>query len=205
VNRRAVITGIGVVAPTGIEAAAHWRATREGRCAIRPITRFDASRYPCRLAGEVDGFDPANFFDKRLAVQTDRWTWMALAATELALKDAALTPSAVDPFRMSVVTASATGGNEFGQREIQSLWSKGPIFVGAYQSIAWFYAASTGQISIKHGIKGPCSVIVSEAAGGLDALSHARRLIRRGVDAVIVGGTEAPIAPYALTCQLSSG
>jgi len=157
------------------------------------------------LAGEVDGFEPSDFFEKRLAVQTDRWTWMALAATQLALKDAALDPSAVDPSSMGVITASASGGNEFGQREIQSLWSKGPIFVGAYQSIAWFYAASTGQISIKHGIKGPCSVVISEGAGGLDALGHARRMIRRGVDAVISGGTEAPIAPYALTCQMSSG
>jgi len=203
-TRRAVVTGIGVVAPTGIGAAAHWQATKEGRSAIRPVTRFDASRYSCRLAGEVEGFDPAAFFEKRLAVQTDRWTWMALAAAELALKDAALNPATVDPYRISVITSSASGGNEFGQREIQALWSKGPGFVGAYQSIAWFYAASTGQISIKHGIKGPCSVIVSEGAGGLDALAHSHRVIRRGVDAVIAGGTEAPICPYALTCQMTA-
>ena len=202
---RAVITGIGVIAPTGIGAASHWRATKEGRCAIRPISRFDASRYACRLAGEIDRFEPSDFLEKRLVVQMDRWTWMALAATELALKDAALDPSSISPFSMGVITASGTGGNEFGQREIQSLWSKGPIFVGAYQSIAWFYAASTGQISIKHGIRGPCSVIVSEGAGGLDALGHSRRLIRRGLDVVISGGTEAPIAPYALTCQMRSG
>jgi 3-oxoacyl-(acyl-carrier-protein) synthase len=106
---------------------------------------------------------------------------------------------------MSVITASSSGGNEFGQREIQSLWGKGPIFVGAYQSIAWFYAATTGQISIKHGMKGPSSVIVTEGAGGLDALAHARRTIRRGVDLVVGGGTEGPIGPYVLTCQLQNG
>ena len=202
---RAVITGIGVVAPTGIGAALHWQATKEGRCAIQPITRFDASRYACRLAGEIKGFEPSDFLEKRLMVQMDRWTWMALAATELALTDAALDPSSLPPFSMGVITASAMGGNEFGQREIQSLWSKGPLFVGAYQSIAWFYAASTGQISIKHGIKGPCSVVVSEGAGGLDALGHSRRQIRRGLVAVVSGGTEAPISPYALTCQMRSG
>jgi minimal PKS chain-length factor (CLF/KS beta) len=106
---------------------------------------------------------------------------------------------------MSVVTASSSGGNEFGQREIQSLWGKGPRFVGAYQSIAWFYAATTGQISIKHGMKGPCGVVISEGAGGLDALAHARRNIRRGVDVAVSGGFEAPIGPYALACQSKTG
>ncbi len=85
---------------------------------------------------------------------------------------------------MSVITASSSGGNEFGQSEIQALWGKGPEFVGAYQSIAWFYAATTGQISIKHGMKGPCGVVIAEGAGGLEALAHARRTIRRGVETV---------------------
>ena len=83
---------------------------------------------------------------------------MALAGAQMALDDASSTPRALDPYRMSVITASSSGGNEFGQREIQNLWGKGPIFVGAYQSIAWFYAATTGQISIKYGMKGPCGV-----------------------------------------------
>ena len=130
---------------------------------------------------------------------------MALAATQMALADAAFEPEGKEPERMSVITASSSGGNEFGQREIQSLWGKGPIFVGAYQSIAWFYAATTGQISIKHGMKGPCGVLIAEGAGALDALWHARRTIRRGVDLVVSGGTEAPIGPYALTCQLQNG
>jgi 3-oxoacyl-(acyl-carrier-protein) synthase len=104
-----------------------------------------------------------------------------------------------------VITSSSSGGNEFGQKEIQNLWGKGPIYVGAYQSIAWFYAATTGQISIKYRMKGPSSVIVSEGAGGLEALWHSRRMINRGVDLVVSGGTEAPIGPYALTCQLTNG
>ena len=86
---------------------------------------------------------------------------------------------------MSVITASGSGGNEFGQKEIENLWGKGPIFVGAYQSIAWFYAATTGQISIRYGMKGPCGVICQEGAGGLEALWHSRRNIRRGVDFVV--------------------
>ncbi len=202
---RIVITGIGVVAPNGGNAKRYWAALQEGRSAIKRIRRFDPSPYATQLAAEVEDFEPDEFVPKQIQVQTDRWTWMALAAGQMAMDDASFNPADYDPFRTSVVTASSSGGNEFGQREIQSLWSKGPIFVGAYQSIAWFYAASTGQISIKHGVKGPNGVVVTEGAGGLDALQHSRRTIRRGVDAVICGGTEAPICPYALVCQMRNG
>ena len=89
-----------------------------------------------------------------------------------------------------MITASSSGGNEFGQKEIQALWNKGPGFVGAYQSIAWFYAATTGQVSIRHNLKGPCGVVVSEGAGGLEALQHSRRTIRRGVETVVSGGSK---------------
>jgi minimal PKS chain-length factor (CLF/KS beta) len=202
---RTVVTGIGIVAPTGIGREPYWTATQAGRSAIRRITRFDPSAYDSQLAGEIDAFEARDYIPQQLIVQTDRWTWMALAATHMALEDAALDPQAHDPYRMSVVTGSSSGGNEFGQKEIQSLWGKGPGFVGAYQSIAWFYAASSGQISIRHGLKGPCGVIVTEGAAGLDALGHARRTIRRGVDAVVSGGTEAPLCPYGLTCYMRSG
>jgi act minimal PKS chain-length factor (CLF/KS beta) len=204
-SRRAVITGLGVVAPNGTGTQAWWEATLKGTSGIGPITLFDPSAYPARLAGEVKGFTATDYIDQRLVVQTDRWTHMALAATQLALEDARFDPEGKDPYRMSVITASATGGNEFGQKEIENLWGKGPIFVGAYQSIAWFYAATTGQIAIKYGMKGPCGVVIQEGAGGLEALWHARRNIIRGVDFVISGATEAPIGPYALTCQLTNG
>lgn len=201
-SQRAVITGIGVVAPTGVGIERYWVATRQGRNGIKRIRSFDPSQYDSQLAGEVDDFNATDFIEQRLIVQTDRWTWMALAAAKMALQDAGFDPAGTDPFKMSVITASSSGGNEFGQKETQNLYRKGPLFVGAYQSIAWFYAATTGQISIKYGMKGPSSVIVSEGAGGLDALAQARRTIRRGIDVVVSGGTEAPIAPYALVCQM---
>ncbi|MBA3365920.1 MAG: ketosynthase chain-length factor [Actinobacteria bacterium] len=200
-----MITGLGVVAPNGIGTENWWEATKAGTSGIGRITQFDPSQYPVQLAGEVDGFEASDYVDQRVIVQTDRWTHMALAATQMALDDAGFDPADGDPYRMSVITASGSGGNEFGQKEIQNLWGKGPIFVGAYQSIAWFYAATTGQIAIKYGMKGPCGVVVQEGAGGLEALWHSRRNIIRGVDFVISGGTEAPIGPYALTCQLTNG
>jgi minimal PKS chain-length factor (CLF/KS beta) len=204
-SHRSVITGIGVVAPTGIGHEAYWAATKEGRSGIRRISRFDPSKYDSQLAGEVEGFDPKDHIPPQVIVQTDRWTWMAMAAAKMALQDAAFDPAAHEPYKLSVVTGSSQGGNEFSQKEIQALWAKGPVFVGAYQSIAWFYAASSGQISIRHGLKGPCGVIVTEGAAGLDALAHARRTIRRGVHAVVSGGTEAPLCPYGLVCCIKSG
>jgi 3-oxoacyl-(acyl-carrier-protein) synthase len=204
-SRRAVITGMGIVAPNGIGTEAYWDATRRGVSGIKRISRFDPSKYPTQFAGEIEDFVVNDFVDQRLVVQTDRWTWFALAAAKMALEDAQLDPSTREPYELSVITASGSGGNEFGQKEIQALWAKGPQFVGAYQSIAWFYAASNGQISIKYGMKGPASVVIAEGAGALDALNYSRRTIRRGSNVVVSGGTEAPIGPYALVCQLRSG
>jgi len=204
-ERRAVVTGLGVVAPTGMGTAPWWSATKLGQSGIRAISRFDASRYTTRFAGQVLDFDVTDHVDPRVAVQTDRWTWMGLAAAEMAFEDAAFDPSEHDPFAMSVITASSSGGVEFGQVEIQKLWGQGPRFVGAYQSIAWFYAATTGQISIRYGMKGHSGVVATEGAGGLEALGQSRRALRRGMEAVVTGGLEAPLCPYALCCQMGNG
>jgi 3-oxoacyl-(acyl-carrier-protein) synthase len=201
VTTRAVLTGVGVVAPTGIGKASYWRSTLGGRSAIKPLARPDARRSPVAVAGEITGFEPADWMANKLRVQTDRWTWFALAAAEMALDDAGLVPAEHPPFHLSVVTASGSGGNEFGQRETQALWREHPSKVSAFQSIAWFYAASTGQLSIRHGLTGGCGVVAADGAGGLDALAQARRLLRRGSKAVLVGGTEAPLSPFALACQ----
>ncbi|MCZ2837663.1 beta-ketoacyl synthase N-terminal-like domain-containing protein [Modestobacter sp. VKM Ac-2985] len=199
-----VVTGIGVVAPTGVGVEAHWSSLVRGEPAIRPIVGFDPAQYGVSLAGQVTDFVPADHVDPRLMVQTDRWTWMSLAAATLAAQDAGYT-APEDAYATSVFLAAGSGGNEFSQHEIQGLWAKGPKSVGAYQSIAWFYAASTGQISIRDGYKGPSGVVVSEGAGGLDSIGWARRVVRRGTPAVLVGGTEAGVTPYALLCQATSG
>lgn len=202
---RAVVTGLGVVAPNGIGAENHWSSLLAGELHVRPIAGWDAGRYGTTLAGQMASFAPADHVDERLLVQTDRWTWLSLAAARLALDDARYDPAAASPYATSVALSAGSGGCEFGQREIQSLWSKGPRTVTAYQSIAWFYAASTGQASIRHGTKGPAAVLVTEGAGGLDSLGYARRVVRRGTPTVLAGGTEAPLAPYALACQASGG
>lgn len=199
-----MVTGIGVVAPTGVGVEEHWASLVRGEPAVRPIEGFDATRYGVPLGGQVRGFVPEDHVDPRLMVQTDRWTWMSLAAATMAAADAGY-DAPEDAYATSVFLASGSGGNEFSQHEIQGLWAKGPRSVGAYQSIAWFYAASTGQVSIRDGYKGPSGVVVSEGAGGLDSIGWARRVARRGTPAILVGGTEAGLCPYALLCQATSG
>ncbi|MFG2792766.1 ketosynthase chain-length factor [Streptomyces sp. NPDC048419] len=202
--RRAAVTGIGVIAPNGAGTETFWKATREGIAVLDKVTREGCQDLPLKVAGEVRDFDPSAAVEERFLVQTDRFTHFAMAAADLALADARLGRTLTDdaPFSVGVVTAAGSGGGEFGQRELQQLWGKGSRFVGPYQSIAWFYAASTGQISIRRGFKGPCSVVASDEAGGLDALAHAARAVRRGTDVIVAGSTEAPLAPYSMVCQL---
>lgn len=200
----AVITGIGALAANGATTEQFWEAVQKGQSGLDRITRFDTTDFPTKVAGEV--LDAAlETIDRRLTVQTDLWTQFGLVASAAALEDSGTDPAGLDPWSVAVITAASSGGNAFGQREIQELWSQGPRAVSAYQSIAWFYAATAGQVSIRHGLKGPCGVVSSEAAGGLDAIGQACRALRQGTKLVLVGGTEAPIGPYALACQIGSG
>ncbi|MGC9544635.1 beta-ketoacyl synthase N-terminal-like domain-containing protein [Streptomyces sp. UG1] len=202
--RHTAVTGIGVVAPGGLHADTYWKNVKDGTSVLDRVTREGCEHLPLRVAGEVRGFDASALIEETFLVQTDKFTHFALAAADAALKDAGLSKAAwADaPYSVGVVTAAGSGGGEFGQRELQKLWGQGPRFVGPYQSIAWFYAASTGQISIRKGFKGPCSVVAGDEAGGLDAVAHAARAVHRGTDVIVVGAAEAPLAPYSGVCQL---
>ncbi|MFJ3880929.1 ketosynthase chain-length factor [Streptomyces sp. NPDC090077] len=200
-----VVTGIGVAAPNGLGTEAWWAAVLRGETGIRPLTRFDAAPYPARLAGEVPGFDAAEHLPSRLLPQTDQVTRLALTAADEALADADVDPATLPDFAAGVITANAAGGYEFGQRELEALWSKGGQYVSAYQSFAWFYAVNSGQISIKNGMRGPNSVIVSEQAGGLDAVAQARRQIRKGIRLVVTGGMDSSLCPWGWTAHLATG
>ncbi|PZG35033.1 ketosynthase chain-length factor [Spongiactinospora gelatinilytica] len=198
------VTGMGVVAPNGDRTEEYWSSILAGRSGLGPITRFDAGGYPVTRGGE-SSFVAKGRVPGRLIAETDRFTQMALAMSEMALDDAGVDPAGLPEYEMAVTTASSSGGTDFGQREIEKLWRSGPRHVGAYQSIAWFYAASTGQIAIRHKMRGPCGVICAEQAGGLDAAAHSSRLLRDGVRLALAGGTDASLCPYGLVAQLSNG
>ncbi|MCM6778701.1 ketosynthase chain-length factor [Nocardia sp. CDC159] len=201
----AVVTGFGVAAPNGLGAEAFWDATVAGKSAIARVSRFDPSRYPARLVGEVPGFEAADHLPGRLLPQTDRMTQLSLAATDWALADAGLVPSDMPDYEIGVITASSCGGFDFGQRELQNLWSRGGQYVSAYQSFAWFYAVNSGQIAIRNGLKGPSGALVTDQAGGLDAIAQARRAIRKGSAAIVSGAVDSALCPWGWVGQLASG
>lgn len=200
-NRRVVITGIGVVAPSGTGKDEFWANTVSGAVCIDRITRFDAGRYPVSVAGEVKAFSPTDYFPLRLLRKTDRFTQFALVATELAIRDAGFKLKDEDPDRVGIMIGNCLGGWEFAETELRELYVHGVKEVSPYQATAWFPAAPQGQISIFYGLKGYSKTVVADRAGGTVALGYAARTIMNGqADVIFAGGAEAPITPYAFLC-----
>jgi minimal PKS chain-length factor (CLF/KS beta) len=201
---RAIVTGIGIVAPNGADLEEYWASTLAGTSGLATITRFDPSQYDGSVAGQVD-IDVTAQISSRLLPQTDHMTRLALVVSDAALTDAGVDPSTLDRFAAGVVTAASAGGFEFGQKELEALWSKGAEHVSAYQSFAWFYPVNTGQISIRHDLRGPGGAIVADQAGGLDAISKARRHIRGGTPYMVTGGVDVSLCPWSWICFVRSG
>ncbi|WP_306365000.1 ketosynthase chain-length factor [Nocardia sp. CC227C] len=199
------MTGIGVVAPNSSGLERFWEAVLEGRQGIGRVSRFDVSGYPAVLAGEISDLDPAEYLPARLLPQTDVSTRLALVAGEWALADAKIDPDTLIGYEMGVVTANAAGGFEFTHREFRKLWTQGSKAVSVYESFAWFYAVNTGQLSIRHGMRGPSSALVAEQAGGLDALGHARRTVIAGTPLILAGGVDSALDPWGWSAHISGG
>ncbi|AKZ53256.1 Putative chain length factor [Streptomyces ambofaciens ATCC 23877] len=204
-THQALVTGIGITAPNGLGAPAYWDALLSGRSGLGPITRFDASGYPVRIAGEITDFADEEHIPSRLLPSTDRSTRLALAAAQEALDDAGAGPQETAGNQAGVMTASLAGGAEFGQRGLAALWSKGATHVSAYQSFASFHAAAPAQISIRHRLRGHGSAIITEQAGGIDALARARRRIRDGAPLMVTGGVDSTLCPWGWAAHLADG
>ncbi|MBH5129538.1 MULTISPECIES: beta-ketoacyl synthase N-terminal-like domain-containing protein [unclassified Streptomyces] len=195
----ALITGIGVAAPNGVGLENYWAATLKGVSAVRPATRFDTAGHPVVLAAEVPESEAEAAFPRRLHPQTDRLTRLALLSSDEALADAGIDPAALDGYAMGTAVTGVTGGLEFGQRQLQLQWGTGWESVSPYMSFAWYYAVHTGQVSIRHGMRGPGGVVVSEQAGGLDSLAFARRRVRTGTAVMTAGGFDSMLCPYGMS------
>lgn len=200
-----VVTGIGVAAPNGLTVDDYWTATLAGRGGIGRLAEFDSARYSARLAGIVAGFDDRKNVPGRLLPQTDRVTRLALYAAAEAIADAEMAEEAIADYGMGVMLSNSRGGFEFTHREFRKLWAKGPEYVSVYESFAWFYACNTGQVSIRHKMRGPGVALVAEQAGGLDAIGYARRGISRGTPLMVTGGLDSALDPWGWVAHLSAG
>ncbi|WP_405937237.1 ketosynthase chain-length factor [Streptomyces sp. NBC_00726] len=204
-HTRTVITGMAAVTPIGLGTEEFWKAALTGANGISELARFDASGYPSRLAGQILDFEARDHLPSRLLPQTDVSTRYALVAADRALADAEVAAGTLPDYDMGVVTSNALGGFEFTHHEFRKLWSQGPEFVSVYESFAWFYAVNTGQISIRNAMRGPSAALVAEQAGGLDAIGHARRTVRRGTRLVLSGGVDSALDPWGWAAQLAGG
>ena len=197
--RRVVATGLGVVSPLGVGVEQNWNALMSGQSGIGPITRFDASDFPVKFAGEVKGFDVEQFIDKKEAKKMDLFIHYAVAAADMALADSGLQITAENAERVGVVVGSGMGGLPAIERYHTALME------GSYRKIGPFFIPMSiinlapGQISIKSGAKGPNISPVSACATGTHAIGDAFRMIQRGdADAVIAGGCESTVCPLGI-------
>src|SRR5713226_8742112 len=198
-RRRVVVTGIGLLSPLGIGTEQTWRATLAGHSGIAPISLFDASSMPCRIAGEVKGFDPKDFLDQKDVKKTGRFIQFAIAASEFATAHARLDMSKESAERVGVYVGSGIGGFEIIEREHSKLTTQGPGRVSPFFITASIVNLAAGQVAIRTGAKGPNLACATACTTGAHAIGEAFRVIQAGdADAMICGGAEAAISPLAV-------
>lgn len=198
-RKRVVITGVGAVTPLALNMRDTWLALINGDSGIRHITKFDASSFPCRIAGELRGFDPLVFMSPKEAHKTDPFIQYGLAAAIMALEDSRLELSPIERSRTGVIVGSGRGGVATTEKNMIALITKG------YRSVSPFYTPmslvnmASGYISMKLGATGPCLDVSTACATGTHAIGEAMNIIRRGdADIMIAGGTEAALTPLML-------
>jgi 3-oxoacyl-[acyl-carrier-protein] synthase II len=198
-GRRVVVTGVGLVSPLAIGTQANWDAILAGKSGIGPITRFDPSQYSARIAGEVQGFDPLQFVDKKDVKKMDVFIQFALAASQFAVDDARLevTPEIAD--NVGVYIASGIGGFQTIEREHVELMNGGPRRISPFFIPASIINLAAGQVSIRFNARGPNLATCTACTASAHAIGEAFEIIRRGdADIMIAGGSEAAITPMGV-------
>ena len=199
-ERRVVITGLGAVTPVGIGKDDFYNALLRGESGIGPITRFDASDYATRIAGEIKDFDPTQFgIDKKEARRMDRSAAFAIAAAVLAQKDADLDLDKEDADRCGTVVGTGIGGIDSIHDVYVTLFEKGPGRVSPFAVPMMIANMVSGRVSIQLGLKGPVETVVTACTSGTNAIGEAFRMIAHGqADVMFAGGTEAAVSPAAV-------
>lgn len=198
--RRVVVTGLGAVTPIGLSVDEFWNSMMEGKSGVTPISYFDTAEYTSRIAGEVKNFDPLDYMDKKAARRMDVFTQFAVAATDMALKDAKLVNGNVDPTRIGVVYGSGIGGMWTYHYQAESFFKQGgPKTIGPFFVPMMIPDIAAGTLSIRYGYKGPNYATTSACATSAHSISDAFMLIERGsADIIVTGGTESAICPMGL-------
>lgn len=196
---RVVITGLGVISPVGTGLETFWSNLTAGVSGVRRITRFDPTDYGTQIAAEVQDFDPTKYIDKKEARRMDRFTQFALAATSMAIQDAALDLEQVDRDRVGVIMGTGVGGIGTLEEQHKILLNRGPGRVSPFFIPMMIANMGAGQIAITYGLRG-CNVVTTSAcASGNNAVGEAFRVLQRGqADVMLSGGCEASITPLAV-------
>ncbi|MEN9935438.1 MAG: hypothetical protein RLZZ387_2017 [Chloroflexota bacterium] len=204
-TRRVVITGMGAVSPLGLDVASLWQGVREARSGIGPITLCDTEGLDSRIGGEVHGFDPLNYMDRKEVRRNDRFIHFAVAAAREALRSAELTVTPENAESIGVIIGSGIGGIDTLAEGVLTLRDKGPGRVSPFLVPAMINNMAAGQVSMIFGLKGPNFCPTSACATGAHSIGEAVETIRRGwADAMVAGGSEAPITPIGIAAFASS-
>ena len=198
--RRVVVTGLGVISPVGNNLQTFWDNLVHGRSGIRHITQFDASTYDCKIAGEVEDFNPAEYLRNPKEVRrTDRFTQFAMACSKLALKDSGLDLEKVDKTRFGVLVGSGIGGLRTLEDQHTILMNKGASRVSPFMVPMMIVNMASGLISIEYSLEGPNFAIVSACATAANSVGEAWRMIRYGeAEIFLAGGCEAVVCPLGI-------
>jgi len=198
-KRRVVVTGLGALTPLGNSVAESWTGAVAGKSGIGTITRFDASAYAAKIAGEIKNFDPTQYVDKKEVRRYDPFTIYSIAAAQMAVQDASLIIGPEIAERVGVIIGSAIGGVSTFEEEVRVLHDKGPRRVSPFAVPAILANLGSGHVSIRFGAKGPINCSVTACASGTTAIGDAYKIIAYGdADAMIAGGVEAAVTPLGV-------
>lgn len=201
-NRRVVITGLGVVSPLGIGLDVFWNNALKGKSVIAPSEKLKNSFFEDYPVGGINDFDPLNYLSTRQIKKLDRFTQYALVATQEALDNSRLDLKNMNKERIGIYVGNQFGGWEFTERELRSLHCLGASLMNPYLATAWFPAAPQGEISIAHGFKGHSKTIDSGLTSGLVSIAQAAYAIQIGrLDYAVAGGAEAMLTPFMMTAN----
>ena len=198
-NRRVVVTGVGLVCGLGIGTEEVWRNILAAKSGIGPITHFDPAGFDCRIAGEVKGFEPLNWLEKKELKKTGRFIQLALAAADFAMQQAALTVTPELADSTGVYIGSGIGGFDVIEREHSKYLAGGPGKISPFFIPATIVNLASGHVSIRYGAKGPNSATATACSASAHAIGDAFKIIQRGAaNIMITGGTEAAITPMSV-------